>query len=117
MVEAVQTTVSPAGIWAIVIVAVVLLAFWLTAITLADRSQVRASGRARMASEIGPAPNGPWADGSASGEQATQIQEEAAHEPIGRHTVPTQRTGDTDRAAGSYAAPAPLDGGKQTPRP
>ena len=117
MVEAVQTTVSPTGIWAIVIVAVVLLAFWLTAITLADRSQVRASGRARMTGEIGPAPNGPWTDGSASDEQATQIPEEAAHEPIGRHAVPTQRTGDTDRAARSYAAPGPPDGEEQTPRP
>jgi hypothetical protein len=117
MVEAVQTNVSPAGIWAIVIVAVVLLAFWLTAITLADRSQVRASGRARMAGEIGPASDGPWVGGSATDEQATQLREEAVPEPIGRHAVPTQRTGDADRAARSYAAPAPPDGAEQTPRP
>ena len=117
MVEAVQTTVSPLGIWAIVIVAVVLLAFWLVAITLADRSQVRASGRARTAGEVGPASDGPWAGGSAAGEQATQIPDEAEHEPTGRQAVPAQRTGDTDRAARSYAAPAPPNGGKQTPRP
>ena len=116
MVEAVQTTVSPLGIWAIVIVAVVLLAFWLVAITLADRSQVRASGRARMAGEIGPASDGPWAGGSAAGEQAARLPDEAANEPIGRHAVPTQRTGDADRAARSHAAPAPPDGEEQTPR-
>ncbi len=129
MVEASQTTTSPAGIWAIIIVAVVLLAFWLSAILLADRSQVRASGRARLAGDW-PASSGAWAGGSVPGERATQIPEEVAHEPIGTGpparrrgrrrpakparadvqapaaagaAMPRQRTGDADRAARSRA--------------
>src|SRR6266702_5171036 len=110
MVEAVQTTVSPAGIWAIVIVAVVLLAFWLTAITLADRSQARDSGHALPPGETGPAPDGAWAGGSVPGGRASEIPGEAVYEPIGtggRHAgeMPAQRAGDHDRAAGSYARP------------
>jgi hypothetical protein len=135
MVEAVQTTTSTFGIWAIIIVSVAVLAFWLSAIALADRSQGRASGRARMAGESG----GPWVGGSASGEQATQIPAEPVHEPIGvpgrhdrdesvpqgemptrddlpaqpaagRDALPAQRTGDADRAAPRYAgADAPDD--------
>lgn len=88
MVEASQTSVSAAGIWAIVIVMVLVLAFWLTAIVLADRSQARASGRARLAgdtrlaSDTGPALTGTWAGGSVAGARAPEIPEEAAHEPI-----------------------------------
>ena len=119
MVEASQTTTSPAGIWAIIIVAVVLLAFWLAAILLADRSQVRASGRARLAVD-GPAPGGAWVGGSLQGERATDVPGEVAHEPIGTRAagtqgwpaadeavppgeMPRQRTGDADRAARSHA--------------
>jgi hypothetical protein len=82
MVEASQTAVSPAGIWVIVVVMVLVLAFWLAAIALADRSQARASGRARLAGDTGPALGGAWAGGSVAGERAAQIPEEAAHEPI-----------------------------------
>ena len=113
MVEAVQTNVSPAGIWAIVIVAVILLAFWLTAITLADRSQVRASGRARMAGDMGPA----WDESIPHGEMPPPADLPAQPTAAGRHSVPPQRTGDADRAARSYAAPAPPDGEEQTRRP
>ena len=67
MIEAANTSASTAGIWAIVIVAVLALAFWLTAIILADRSQVRASGRAR------PALSGAWTGGSVAGAQAPEI--------------------------------------------
>jgi hypothetical protein len=127
MVEAARTTASPAGIWAIVIVAVVVLAFWLAAIYLADRSQVRASGRSRA--EVWPAYAGSWARGDMAGEQAAEIPEQAARESAdarggyagdapappgeaptradipaqpaaggGRPAMPAQRTGDADRA-------------------
>ena len=132
MVEAARTTASTGAIWAIVIVAVVALAFWLVAIYLADRSQVRASGRARAATW--PVYAGPWARGSMADEQAGEIPEQAAPEQAapepaeargrhvrdepptegetptrvdipaqpaagsGRHAMPTQRTGDADRA-------------------
>jgi hypothetical protein len=119
MVEASETTTSPAGIWAIIIVAVVLLAFWLSAILLADRSQVRASGRARLAGD-GPVSSDAWADDSVPGGRATGIPGEVAHEPIGTRAagtqgwaaadeaippgeMPRQRTGDADRAARSRA--------------
>lgn len=147
MVEAARTTASTGAIWAIVIVAVVALAFWLTAIYLADRSQVRASGRAGTATW--PVYAGPWARGSMADEQAGEIPGQAAagqaapesaapeqaapeqaeargrhvrDEPAtegetptrvdiptqpaagsGRHAMPTQRTGDADRAERSRA--------------
>jgi len=80
MVEAAQTSLSPAGIWGIVIAMTLLLAFWLTAIALADRSQARASGRSRLAS--GTALGGAWAGGSVAGARAPEIADEPAHEPI-----------------------------------
>jgi hypothetical protein len=80
MVEASQTSLSPAGIWGIVIAMTLLLVFWLTAIVLADRSQARASGRSRLAS--GTAFSGAWAGGSVAGARAPEIPEEAAHEPV-----------------------------------
>jgi hypothetical protein len=109
-----QTTASTGAVWVIIIVATVALAFWLVAINLADRSQVRASGPA-------PAPAGTPAGGSVSGEQAGEIPSTAVHEPLGtrepardesapagetptRAGLPAQRTGDADRAARSYAA-------------
>jgi hypothetical protein len=111
-----QTTASTGAIWVIIIVATVALAFWLTAINLADRSQVRASGPAR-------APEGTWTGGSVSGEQAEEIPNTAVHEPLGvpaqgrpapdesapegdiplRADLPAQRTGDADRATRSHA--------------
>ena len=137
MVEAARTTASTGAIWAIVVVAVVALAFWLVAIYLADRSQVRASGRARAATW--PVYEGPWARGSMADEQAGEIPEQAAPEQAapepaeargrhvrdepategetptrvdipaqpaagsGRHAMPSQRTGDADRAERSRA--------------
>jgi hypothetical protein len=128
MVEAGRTAVSPAGIWVIVVVMVILLAFWLTAIVLADRSQARASGRARLAGDTGPALSGAWAGGSVAGARAPEIPEEAAHEPIrtsggtpgteaqGGHEqpgMPRQRSGEGDRAERSYAGQAPPDDEEQ----
>jgi len=78
-----HTTASTGAIWVIIIVATVALAFWLVAINLADRSQVRASGPAPAPARDEPAP---------AGETPT------------RADLPAQRTGDADRAARSYAA-------------
>jgi hypothetical protein len=130
MVAASQTTASTGGIWAIVIVAVLALAFWLTAIVLADRSQVRASGRARLAGEVGPVPRGAWAGGSVPGERAddeavsqgerptrADIPAQRAGQPTeaGRREMPRQRTGDADRAARSHAEPG-TDGDEEPGR-
>jgi len=125
MVEAARTTATPAATWAIVIVAVVALAFWLAAIYLADRSQVRASGRAQAATW--PAYTGPLASGSRPGEPAARIPGQAARGPAGssappgeaptradipaqpaagtgQPATPAQRTGAADRAERSYAS-------------
>jgi hypothetical protein len=103
MIAASQTTGTTGGIWAIVIVAVLALAFWLTAIVLADRSQVRASGRARLAGEIGPVPGGTWADRSVPGERAVEIPQQAAHEPTGAPVTAAGGTGGTG-APGEHPA-------------
>jgi len=117
MVEAANTTGSTAGIWAIVIVAVVALVTWLTAIMLADRSQVRASGP-RVPGESRPAGSsvsgteGRWVGGSVGGARAPEIPGEAEHEPIetpGQHAMPRQRAGDADRAERRYAGPGTRD--------
>jgi hypothetical protein len=112
MVAASQTTGTTGGIWAIVIVAVLALAFWLTAIVLADRSQVRASGRARLAGEIGPVPGGAWAGGSVPGERAVEIPQQAAHEPTG---TPVTGTGGTG-APGKYPAGEAVPQGEKPTR-
>ena len=81
MFEAARTTASTGATWAIVIVAVSVLAFWLVAIYLADRSQVRASGRARP--ETWPAYDGPWARGGMAADEAARIPEQASRDPAG----------------------------------
>jgi hypothetical protein len=116
MVEAVRTTASPGAIWAIVIVAVVVLAIWLVGMFVADHMQVRASGRARAATW--PSYLSPSVRESGAGEMAAEIPgQAAAREPAetstrsdipaqragtGRGDVPTQRTGDTDRPEPTY---------------
>jgi hypothetical protein len=134
MVEAAdRTTGTPAEIWAIVIVAVVALVFWLTAIVLADRSQVRASGP-RVPGESRLAGRGGWAGGSVAGGSAPEIPGTAEHEPVetpgesapqpegwstradvpagapaGQHATPRQRAADDDRAERSYAGQSTPD--------
>lgn len=127
MVEAAKTTASAAGIWAIVIVAVVALAAWLTAIMLADRSQVRASGP-QVRGQSALIGSGAWGGGSVPGARAPNIPEEAtiqadpgaeaahgqASGPVqatgtGQHAMPRQRTGEADRAERSHAGPGPRD--------
>ena len=101
---------SPAATWAIVIVAVVVLAFWLTMIYVADRSQVRASGRAQAAAW--PTYPGAWAPvppEEAPTRADLPAQPPAAAERPAMPTMPAQRTGDADRAERSYAGPVPPD--------
>ena len=106
MVLAARTSASPAGIWAIVIVAVVVLAFWLVSIYLADRSQVRASGRSRAA--VWPA----YAGGDARVEPVPQpeapTRADIPAQPAAgaaRPAMPAQRTGDADRPEHSHTGP------------
>jgi hypothetical protein len=105
MVEAARTMASPAAIWAIVIVAVVALAFWLTAIYLADRSQVRASGRARVATW--PVYAGPWARGSMADEQAGEIPEQAAAGQAPEQAAPGQAAPEQAGARGRHVRDEP----------
>ena len=111
MVEAVRTMASTAGTWAIVIVAVGALAFWLVGIFVADRMQVRASGRSRVFTW--PSYPGTSTPGSVAGEQAAEIsehgvpgqrrQEQAPAAETPTPSMPRQRTGEGDRAERSYA--------------
>lgn len=121
MVEAVRTYASPAGIWAIVIVAVALLAFWLTAVMLADRSQVRASGQSRLLGTTGPTHDDALTGESRAGEEAAEVPGEPVHgsvEARGRHAREEQvPQGDTPTLAdlpaqpgGQEAMPAPPTG-------
>jgi hypothetical protein len=114
VIEAANTTASTAGIWAIVIVAVLALVFWLTAIILADRSQVRASGRAGIAGEPGPAVSGAWAGGSVAGAQAPEIPGKAVHEPIVVHEAGTQGGQAGDEAVPPGEVPTRADIPAQT---
>jgi hypothetical protein len=113
MVEAARTTASPAATWAIVIVAVAALAFWLTMIYLADRSQVRASGRARAATW--PSYPGAWASDAPVPQGETPTRADIPAQPAAggarpdRPAMPAQRTGDADRAERSYAGPGTPD--------
>jgi hypothetical protein len=99
---AVNTTVSTMGVWVIVVVASLALAFWLIMIFLADRSQVRASG---------PTPSGAWAvrriveESVPPGEAPTRTDLPAQPGPAGAGDMPRQRTGEADRAARSYVGP------------
>ena len=125
MVEAVRTTASTFGIWAIVVVAVVCLAVWLVGISVADNLQARESRRwwRRLhAPESVPASAGvseipgqrrgdeQGAERSAVGHQAA-VEREAATEPIpaqGR-SPELESESETAAARGRHARPT-LDG-------
>ncbi len=105
MVQASQTTVSAAGLWTIVVVMTILLAFWLSAIALADRSQARASGRARLAGGTKPALRGAWAGGDVAGAPAPGIPGEPAPEPAMTGAADAPATEAQGRHAGDEAVP------------
>jgi hypothetical protein len=163
MVEAVRTTASTAAIWAIIAVAMLCLAFWLTAVLVANNLQARESRRRReLLDAPGPAlsgtgvpasavpgqrsdsgqpepepeavtawgrhakpgagyvtadnvePSSPATSGPGTNSPETGGQADAPTRPdlpaqqpaqSGRHAMPTQRTGDSDRAQRSFAGP------------
>jgi hypothetical protein len=95
MVEAVQTSTSTFGIWAIVVVAVVVLAVWLVGISVADNIQTKESRRWRQLRDSEPEP--------------AMVSPEAALDRAGSSTVPGQRRGDeggAERAAAGQKAAA-----------
>jgi hypothetical protein len=126
MVLAVRTMISTFDIWVLMIVMVLLLAFWLTAIFLADRSQVLASGQSWRSARQGALADGVQAEGSLPGEQTAEVPGQAAPEPIGvagRHAregsvpegdVPT-RTDVPAQSGGRHAVPAQSAGQANEP--
>jgi hypothetical protein len=160
--EAVRTSTSTFGIWAIIVVAVIVLAVWLVGISIADNIQIRESRRwwqrvhgsepeqamgsavvsevpgqrrgdeavtepipaqpsaperEMVAARARPAlPTQPTLDGAGDfrrdaaeadwrTDAPTRPDLPAQAGPSGWHAMPTQRTGDTDRAERSLAGP------------
>jgi hypothetical protein len=122
---AVKTSASPVEIWAIVIVAVGCLVFWLSMVYRADRHQVRASGRTPGLPELDEARDEydfsvgyeipaqrvaePVAAGASMAEDAptrpdlpVQTGEPMPGMPAPR--MPAQRSGEGDRAERSGTA-------------
>jgi hypothetical protein len=132
MVEAVHTLASPLDIWIMVVVMVVLLAFWLSAIMVADQIQVRASGHSGDPIE-NEALGAPPANAGLPGrhvrsenvpeeyeideyESDTQTRPDVIFtpprptgpaRPASGYAMPAQRSGDADRAERSHAGPPP----------
>lgn len=120
---AVQTNASPAAIWAIVAVAVVCLAFWLTAVSIASRDRgTRRRGAMTMTKPViggahlaagsrGVAPDRHEAITDQYGvpgqrpepAQPAQLAESAQAGPDPRDVMPAQRAGDADQAERSTA--------------
>jgi hypothetical protein len=158
--EAVRTSTSTFGIWAIIVVAVIVLAVWLVGVSVADNLQARESRRwwqrvhgsepepaigSAVVSEVpgqrrgdeavtepipaqrsAPEPvavqarhallTQPTLDGAGDfrrdaaeadwrTDAPTRPDLPAQAGPRGRHAMPTQRTGDTDRAERSLTGP------------
>ncbi len=121
MIEAARTLASPAATWAIVIVAVSCLAFWLSMIMIADRQQVKASGPSLMPGEPVQALGG-TRQGAARRDHPATLGvpgQRAAEAPAGPlpadaptrpdlrvyREMPAQRSGEGDRAERSGSAP------------
>jgi len=130
MAEAVHMTASSIAVWAIVVVGVAVIVFWVSAIMIAGRRQAREGGKARMPGETEPRSNA-RAGGSVPGEESAKAPGEAVHERIaprgrhartesvpqgevptrvdlraqpaapGRHEMPGEQAGDAGRAARS----------------
>jgi hypothetical protein len=113
MVEAVKTSTSTFGIWAIIVVAMVCLAVWLVGITVADNVQARESRRWwRRLHAAAPVPAG-----ARLAEAVTEpIPAQRTEEPPTRPDLPAQRSGDADRAERSLAGPDPVRSDEQPPR-
>ena len=109
MVEAVRTTASPAAIWTICVVAVGCLAFWLSAIWVADKNPVWKHWRGwRMPEMPGPVLGGVHV---AEGGRSVAPNREAPAvftEPL--QGVPVQRAGGSEPVAAPAAGEAPAAG-------
>jgi hypothetical protein len=109
MVEAVRMTASPLDIWIMVVVVVLVLAFWLSAIYFADHIQARASGRFRAEMTAAEARRE-----AREGEAPTRLDARSSParptgpaRPEGGFVLPAPRSGEADQAARSYAGPRP----------
>jgi hypothetical protein len=103
MIEAARTTASPAAIWAICIVAVACLAFWLIMVSYADRHPyVR---QRRLPDMPGPVLGGiHLAEG---GRSVAPNRELPADLTLAEPQVPAQRTASGDPTASDIRAEAP----------
>ncbi len=102
MVEAVRTTASPAAIWAICVVAVCCLGFWLGAVAWADmHPRVRHRPTPDMLPEV-PAQRG--------GEpEPGEAPAAGARPPVAGQPVPAQRSGEADRPAHTVTGAGPAE--------
>jgi hypothetical protein len=88
MLGAAQTTAAPAAVWMIIVVTMLCLAFWLTAVVVADRRQATLRRRQRM-------PAAPDLAGR--------------REALGRRAVPMRRDGAADRVERTLTGPGSPD--------
>ncbi len=105
MVEAVRTTASPAAIWAICVVAVGCLAFWLGALAVADRNPYWRHWR-------NPDMPGPALGGTHVAEGGRSVSPDREAPAVFGETlpeVPAPRAGDADRPEHSVAEPGTAD--------
>lgn len=90
MIEAAQTTTTPAGIWALVLIGVACMGIWLAALTLAGRSEEADRKRGRLpATREGPVLGGTHVSDC---RRSVAPNREAAVP-----TVPAQRTAAEDQ--------------------
>jgi hypothetical protein len=99
MILAVKTHASPVEIWAIVIVAVSCLTFWLSMVIRADRQQVRASG---LTPGLPSVPVVPGQAGLGHAEGQDEYDFSAGYE------IPAQRV-PAESSASALAAEAPTE--------
>jgi hypothetical protein len=111
MVEAVRTTASTFGIWAIIAVAMICLAAWLISVYVADGQQTRLSRMRRRMDAPRPVLDEAEAEAAAAsipGQRRDAGQPGRAPEPAASASEPTPETvatrGRHARAADYYAA-------------
>src|ERR1700722_2579198 len=105
MVEAVRTTASTFGIWAIVAVAMICLAAWLISVYVADGQQTRLSRMRRRMDA--PRPVLSEAEGSAAAASIPGQRRDAGQsEPAAASAAASEPTPETIAARGRHARPA-----------
>jgi len=117
MVEAALTAAAPAAIWVIIVVAVLCLAFWLTAVMVADRRQATLSRRQRMPdvpdTQAGPVTQARGRHARPENGAPTEAPPSAdlagRQEALGRHAMPMRRGGAADRVERTLTGPGSPD--------